>query len=75
MRTQWGAMPCKSADRFDMRLAPHTRMSGTEIALHLVHADYGSAKIDAMGFAGEYSPNDILFASVSFNWKLARHRH
>ncbi|MCZ6854416.1 MAG: hypothetical protein O7G86_10910 [Gammaproteobacteria bacterium] len=49
-------------------------MSRTAIALHLVHADYGSAKIDAMGIAGEYSRNDNLFAPVSFNWKLARLR-
>jgi len=46
------------------------RPSGLEIAGHLVYADYGSAKIDSRGFAGEYKSNDILFFSVSFNWHL-----
>jgi hypothetical protein len=41
-----------------------------EIAGSFVYADYGSAKIDSPGFAGEYSSNDILFGSVSFNWPL-----
>ena len=47
-----------------------TRPSGLEIAAHLVYADYGSAKIDSLGFAGEYDQNDIVFLSVSFNWAL-----
>jgi long-chain fatty acid transport protein len=50
--------------------AKHVRPSGLEIAGHLVYADYGSAKIDSRGFAGEYKSNDILFVSVSFNWRL-----
>ena len=50
--------------------AKHTRPGGMEIAGHLVYADYGSAKIDSLGFAGEYSSNDILFGSVSFSWPL-----
>ncbi|MCZ6855538.1 MAG: outer membrane protein transport protein [Gammaproteobacteria bacterium] len=54
--------------------AGYMRPSGLEIAGHLVYADYGSAKIESLGFAGEYTSNDILFASVSFNWKLGRSR-
>lgn len=48
----------------------HTRPSGSEVGAHLVYADYGSAKIDAQFFAGEYDKNRILFLSVSYNWGL-----
>ena len=50
--------------------ALHTRPSGLEIGAHFVYADYGSAKIDALGFAGDFSSNNLYFASMSFNWRL-----
>ena len=42
------------------------------IGAELVYADYGSAKIDAMGYGGEYDSNDIIFFSVNANWKLGK---
>ena len=50
--------------------ATHTRPSGLQIGGHLVYADYGSGKIEAQGFAGDYKSNDIVFFSMSFNWTL-----
>ena len=43
--------------------------SGLEVSGSLVYADYGDAEIDALGFAGDYKTNDIVFASISFNWR------
>jgi len=47
----------------------HTRTSGLEVSGNFVYADYGDAEIDAPGFSGDYSSNEILFAAVSFNWR------
>ena len=46
-----------------------TLPSGLEVSGSLVYADYGDAEIDALGFEGDYSSNDLLFASMSFNWR------
>lgn len=46
-----------------------TLPSGLEVSGSLVYADYGDAEIDALGYEGDYSSNDILFAFVSFNWR------
>lgn len=46
-----------------------TLPSGLEVSGSLVYADYGDAEIDALGYDGDYSSNDILFAFVSFNWR------
>ncbi|UCH40714.1 MAG: outer membrane protein transport protein, partial [Gammaproteobacteria bacterium] len=46
-----------------------TLPSGLEVSGSLVYADYGDAEIDALGFAGDYKTNDIVFASISFNWR------
>ncbi len=42
------------------------------IGAELVYADYGSAKIDALGYGGEYDSNDLIFFSVNANWKLGK---
>ncbi|MHC4231216.1 MAG: OmpP1/FadL family transporter [Planctomycetota bacterium] len=33
-----------------------------------VYADYGSAKIDAPGFSGDYNRNDLYFLGLHANW-------
>jgi long-chain fatty acid transport protein len=56
--------------------ADYLRKSGMKVSGSLVYADYGDAEIDnrgergLTGFSGEYSTNQIWFASVSFNWPL-----
>lgn len=51
---------------------------GPSIAASLVYADYGSAPIvsdglgdaNLTGFSGDYKSNDLVFFSLSANWKL-----
>jgi long-chain fatty acid transport protein len=47
----------------------HTRPDGPEISGSFVYADYGDAEIDSLGYDGDYSTNEILFISVSLNWR------
>ncbi|MHC5158205.1 MAG: OmpP1/FadL family transporter, partial [Planctomycetota bacterium] len=35
-----------------------------------VYADYGSGKIDAPGFSGDYNRNDLYFLGFHANWKF-----
>jgi long-chain fatty acid transport protein len=48
---------------------PNDKLS---IGAELVYADYGSGKIDAMGYGGEYDSNDLIFFSVNASWKLGK---
>jgi long-chain fatty acid transport protein len=48
----------------------HTRPDGVEISGSFVYADLGDAEIDALGYGGEYSSNEAIFTSVSFNWPM-----
>ena len=48
----------------------HTPPEGPEISGSFVYADYGDAEIDALGYDGDYSSNDILFLSVSVDWRV-----
>ena len=56
--------------------ADYLRDSGMQISGSLVYADYGDAAINSsrmpplVGYEGEYSENQIWFASVAFNWPL-----
>ncbi len=52
--------------------AGYTPSDKLSIGAELVYADYGSGKIDAMGYGGEYDSNDLIFFSVSANWKLGK---
>ncbi len=61
-------MPLDRQVRYAFGLT-RTLPSGLEVSGSLVYADYGDAEIDALGFAGDYSSNDLLFASISFNWR------
>ena len=56
----------------------HTPAKGPSIAGSLVYADYGNAPIQSdglgdsnlIGFSGDYKSNDLVFFSLSANWKL-----
>ncbi|MFB3107498.1 MAG: OmpP1/FadL family transporter, partial [Pseudomonadales bacterium] len=52
--------------------AGYTPSDKLSIGAELVYADYGSSKIDAMGYGGEYDTNDLIFFSVNANWKLGK---
>ena len=68
-------MPIDEQWRFAIG-ADYLRDSGMTISGSLVYADYGDAEIDnttmlpAAGFSGEYSSNELWFASLSFNWPM-----
>jgi hypothetical protein len=38
----------------------------------LVYAWYGDAEIQSTGFGGEYDTFDLIFLSVSADWRLGR---
>lgn len=58
----------------------HIPTKGPSIAGSLVYADYGSAPIQSdglgdaslTGFSGDYKSNDLIFFSLSANWKLGK---
>lgn len=58
----------------------HVPTKGPSIAASLVYADYGSAPIasdglgdaNLTGFSGDYKSNDVVFFSLSANWKLGQ---
>ena len=52
--------------------AGYTPSDKLSIGADLVYADYGSAKIEAMGYSGKYDSNDLIFFSMSANWKLGK---
>ena len=52
--------------------AQYNRSDNLSIGAELVYADYGSGKIDALGYGGEYDSNDLIFFSVNANWKLGK---
>ncbi len=52
--------------------AEYQKNDALTIGAELVYADYGKARIDALGYAGRYSSNDLIFFSVNANWKLGR---
>jgi len=60
--------------------ADYHREDGMKISGSLVYADYGDAKINSsrqpplIGYQGEYSENQIWFASVAFNWPFGGHK-
>jgi len=52
----------------------HTRPSGLKLGAEFTYADYGSAKIRADGFSGDYKSNEILFFAVNASWELDKTR-
>jgi long-chain fatty acid transport protein len=58
----------------------HIPDKGPTIAGSLVYADYGNAPIQSdglgdanlTGFSGDYKSNDLVFFSISANWKLGQ---
>ncbi len=52
----------------------HTRPSGLKLGAEFTYADYGSAKIRATGFSGDYKSNEILFFAVNASWELDKTR-
>jgi long-chain fatty acid transport protein len=68
-------MPIDEQFRYAMGF-DYVRQSGVKVSGSIVYADYGEGKIKsnrappAFGLNGDYSTNELWFASVSFNWPL-----
>ena len=60
--------------------ADYQREDGMKVSGSLVYADYGDAKINSsrqpplVGYKGDYSENQIWFASVAVNWPFGGHK-
>ncbi len=52
--------------------AEYKKSDNLSIGADFVYADYGKGRIEAMGFAGKYDSNDLVFFSVNANWRLAK---
>lgn len=50
----------------------YQKSDNLSIGAELVYADYGKARIDALGYDGRYSSNDLIFFSVNASWKLGK---